>query len=80
MAQVLLQDIDDEVVERLKAQAAERGITLEQRIEELLKQGAGSKRLAREEWIERSRKIRAMQLEPVERESWELIREDRDSR
>ena len=46
----------------------------------MLNDGAGPAKRTREEWIERVRKIRAMQLKPVERESWELIREDRDSR
>ena len=39
-----------------------------------------ARKRTREEWLARLREIRAMQLKPVERESWELIRDDRDSR
>lgn len=78
MAQVLVRNLDDNVVERLRRKAELNGLSLEQELREVLTAAA---RLTPEERVALSRRIRA--LTPggkLRSESADLIRQDRDSR
>jgi plasmid stability protein len=81
MAQVIIRNLDEAVVERHRARARARGISLEQELRELLT------RAARPELgglIEEMRRIRARTRPPRDglpaKTAAELIREDRDGR
>lgn len=79
MPQVLIRNIDERVMERLRARAAERRQSLEQTLREVLAEAAKPSRAER---IDEMRRIRAMSpmLPPGAPSAEELIREDRDSR
>lgn len=79
MAQVVIRNIDDDVIERLKARAAAEHKSLEQTLRDLLTEAA---RPSRAEIIEEMRRVRAMSppLPPGAPLAEDLIREDRDSR
>lgn len=79
MAQVIVRNIDDEVVKRLKARATRHGHSLEQELRDVLTIAA---KPDREALLALADKVRAMT--PSENvgkfDSTKLIREDRDSR
>ncbi len=81
MGQVVIRNIDDLVLERLKARAAEQHKSLEQSLRELLTQAA---KPSRSELIAEVDRIRAMT--PPRKpgahypSAEEMVREDRDSR
>ncbi len=75
MGQILVRNLDDAVVLRLKQQAEERNVSLEQHVRDLL---AASVRPSRAEIVAEARRIRAM-IGPVPGNSTDLIREDRDN-
>ena len=77
MAQVVIRNIDDDVVERLKAQAAAEKKSLEQKLRDVLSEAA---KPTRAEVLAEMRRIRAMTPRPLTTDSADLIREDRDSR
>ncbi|MBK1657834.1 FitA-like ribbon-helix-helix domain-containing protein [Paracraurococcus ruber] len=79
MAQVLVRNLDDAVVERLKARAAKAGRSLEAELREIVTAAA---RPSREEVFARLDAIRARSrlLAPGEPTAAAMIREDRDSR
>ena len=77
MAQVIVRNLDDEVVSSLKIKAELHGHSLEQELREILKRAAP---LTSAEKLALADRIRAMQDRPLETESVDLIREDRDSR
>lgn len=79
MAQVVIRNLDDQVVERLTARAAAEKKSLEQALRDLLTAAA---RPSRAELIEEFRRIRALSppLPPGAPLAEDLIREDRDSR
>ncbi|HEX4079333.1 MAG TPA: hypothetical protein VHX61_10740 [Rhizomicrobium sp.] len=78
MGQVLIRNIDDFVLGRLKKQAADKGLSLEESLRQALAQLA---RPSKDELIVEQRRIRAMSSPIKERPFAEdLIREDRDSR
>jgi antitoxin FitA len=77
MAQVIVRNLDDEVVSALKFKAELHGHSLEQELREILKRAAG---LTTEEKLALVDRIRAKQKRPLEDDSTDLIREDRDSR
>jgi plasmid stability protein len=77
MAQVVIRNLDDVVVERLKARAVAEKKSLEQTLRDLLTEAA---RPSRTEIIAEMRRIRAMTPRPLSTDSTDLIREDRDSR
>jgi plasmid stability protein len=78
MGQVLIRNIDDFVLGRLKKQAADKGLSLEESLRQALAQLA---RPSKDELIAEQRRIRAMSPPIKERPFAEdLIREDRDSR
>lgn len=79
MAQVVIRNLDDEVIERLKARAAAERKSLEQKLRDVLTEAA---KPSRAEVIEELRRIRALSppLPPGAPLAEDLIREDRDSR
>lgn len=80
MAQVLVRNLDDDVVERLKRRADGNGRSLEAELREILSAEAARDRRA--EAMEELRAIRARSRpwQPGEPTAADLIREDRDSR
>lgn len=77
MGQLLVRNLDDAVVERLKRQAEARRISLEQLLREILSRAAGP---SRKELVAEMDRIRAMTPGKLARSSTDLIREDRDRR
>ena len=79
MAQVLIRNVDDDVLARLKARAAERRMPIESLLREIVTRAAG---LTPNETIELLRRIQAgsKPLPPGAPTAGELIREDRDTR
>ena len=75
MAQVLVRNLPDGVVTRLKARAARARHSLEQELREILIEAA---RPDRDEVLADIDRIRAMTPEVPQTDSAELIREDRD--
>ena len=77
MGQLLVRNLDDGVVERLKRQAEARKISLEQLLREVLSDAAGP---SRKELVAEMDRIRAMTPKKLATSSTDLIREDRDRR
>jgi len=77
MAQVIVRNLDEQVVSSLKFKAELHGHSLEQELREILKRAA---ELTPEEKIALVERIRAKQKRPLEDDSTDLIREDRDNR
>ena len=83
MAQVLVRDLPEETVARLKAKAAEAGRSLEAELRDILNAAAQPSREQRQrEALESLRRIRARSRpwQPGEPTAADMIREDRDSR
>jgi plasmid stability protein len=77
MAQVIVRNLDDRVVSSLKFKAEFHGHSLEQELREILKRAA---ELTPQEKLALVDRIAARQKRPLEDDSTDLIREDRDSR
>ena len=77
MGQLLVRNLDDGVVERLKRQAEARKISLEQLLREVLAAAAGP---SRAEILAAADRIRRMTPKRLTDDSTDLIRADRDSR
>jgi plasmid stability protein len=77
MGQLLVRNLDDGVVERLKRRAEARTISLEQLLREILSDAAGP---SRQELVAEMDRIRAMTPKKLATSSTDLIREDRDRR
>ncbi len=77
MGQVLVRNLDDAVVERLKRRAEARRISLEQLLREILAEAAGP---SRRELVAEIDRIRAMTPKTLVHSSTDLVREDRDRR
>jgi antitoxin FitA len=77
MAQVIVRNLDDEVVSSLKLKAELHGHSLEQELRLILKRAA---ELTVEEKVALADRVRAMQERPLDTDSADLIREDRDNR
>ena len=75
MAQVLVRNLPDDVVARLKARAARARHSLEQELRLILIDAA---RAGRDEVLADMERIRAMTPNVPQTDSAELIREDRD--
>jgi antitoxin FitA len=75
MAQVLVRNLPDDVVARLKARAARAGHSLEQELRVILIEAARS---GRDEVLADMDRIRALTPKVPQSDSAELIREDRD--
>jgi plasmid stability protein len=77
MAQVLIRNLDDAVLERHRERAREKGHSLEQELRELLTRSAP---LTVEEKLAIADRIRAMTPAGPRPKGEDLIRKDRDSR
>ena len=78
VAQVLIRNIEDEVIERYRTKAELSGRSLEQELRDGLRQAAP---LSPEQKIEMSRRVQAMTPKGVKQTpSEDIIREDRDNR
>jgi antitoxin FitA len=75
MAQVLVRNLPDDVVARLKARAARASHSLEQELRDILTEAA---RPRREEILADMDRIRALTPKVQQSDSAELIRADRD--
>lgn len=77
MAQVIVRNLDDDVVARLKRRAKEHGHALEQELRDILSAAA---KPSREELLKEMERLRASTPPgpPIDIEA--LIREDRDNR
>jgi antitoxin FitA len=75
MAQVLVRNLPDDVVARLKARAARARHSLEQELRLILIDAA---KVGREEILADMERIRSMTPKVPQTDSAELIREDRD--
>lgn len=77
MGQLLVRNLDDGVVDRLKRQAEARKISLEQHLREILSAAAGPSRKA---LVAAADRIRRMTPKRLADDSTDLIRADRDRR
>lgn len=77
MAQVIVRNLDEHVVQALKARAELRGKALEQELREILIRAS---ELTSEEKLGLADRVRAMGLECMQVDSVDLVREERDSR
>jgi len=75
MAQVLIRNIDDEAIERLKARAARKKTSLERELRTIITEAASSDRL---EVRRRAAEMRRGLAGRKHSDSTTLIREDRD--
>lgn len=75
MAQVLVRDVDDKVIERLKARAKQSGRSLQVELKMILEQAARQDMIDARRLAERIRKKLSGR---VHSDSVELIREDRE--
>ena len=77
MAQVIVRNLDDDIVSSLKFKAELHGHSLEQELREILRRAA---ELSSEEKLALADRIAALTPRPLDTDSADLIREDRDSR
>src|SRR5258706_7833539 len=78
MGQILVRNLDDAVIKRLKEDASQEGISLEEKARRVLAEGAKNNK---QQLMEELKRIRAMSP-PIKEPpfSQDLIREDRHSR
>lgn len=76
MGSIIIRNLDDKVIEKLKVRAKEHERSLEAEIRALLIETA--ERWSRQRFIETARRIAAMTPDVPQTDSTELIREDRD--
>jgi plasmid stability protein len=76
MGQILVRNLEDTVIERLKARALKADKSLEQTVRDIL---AEATKPSREEILAEMDRLRA-EIGPVTLDATDLIREDRDSR
>jgi antitoxin FitA len=76
MGQILVRNLEDSVIERLKARALKADKSLEQTVRDILTEAA---KPSREEILAEMDRIRE-RIGPVDIDLTELIRQDRDSR
>jgi plasmid stability protein len=78
MGQILVRNLDDAIIKRLKQDASQEGISLEEKARRVLGEAAKKNK---EQVMEELKRIRAMSPPITEPPfSQDLIREDRDSR
>lgn len=77
MTDILIRNVDRKVLDRLKRRAAGNGRSLQQELQEIIRQAAGYGTLDALALADRIRGEIAEQY-PVQTDSVELIREDRD--
>ena len=78
MGQILVRNLDDAIIKRLKQDASQEGISLEEKARRVLGEAAKKNK---EQLMEELKRIRAMSP-PITKPpfGWQLIREDRDRR
>jgi len=76
MGQILVRNLEDSVIERLKARALKADKSLEQTVRDILTEAT---KPSREEILAEMDRLRA-QIGPVALDATDLIRQDRDSR
>jgi len=78
MGQILVRNLDDAIIKRLKQDASREGISLEEKARRVLAEAAKNNK---QQLMEELKRIRAMSPPITEPPfSQDLIREDRDSR
>jgi plasmid stability protein len=77
MGQVLIRNIPDDVIEKLKRKAEINGHSLEQELREIITRAAP---FTPQERVELSKRILSMQKTPSKLRSEDMLRKDRDSR
>ena len=77
MGQILVRNLDDDVIERLKQRAKLANLSLEQQVRDILREAAKPDRQALLAEMDR---IRATTRGRVTRDSTDVIREERDQR
>ncbi len=77
MGQVIIRNLPEELIKRLKLKAKIHGHSLEQELRNILGREAG---LTTEEKLALIDSVRGMQKKPLAIDSTQMIREDRDSR
>jgi plasmid stability protein len=77
VGQVLIRNVDERVIERLKLKAELNGHSLEQELRDILKRAAGPTIEERLAMIDR---VRSMQKKPARMLSEDLIRKQREGR
>lgn len=78
MAQALIRNLDDDLLDDYREAARRNGRSLEAELREALRLMRPAKRKTREELLEISRQIRAMTPNVPQTPSEQLVREDRD--
>ncbi|MBM3482024.1 MAG: hypothetical protein FJX66_01845 [Alphaproteobacteria bacterium] len=78
MGSITIRNLDDTVIEKLKAQAKEHERSLEAEVRAILTETSG--RWSREHFIKRVQEIAAMTPDVPQSDSTQLIREERDRR
>ncbi|BBK38214.1 hypothetical protein STAQ_32920 [Allostella sp. ATCC 35155] len=77
MGQILVRNLDDDVIERLKDRARLANLSLEQQVRDILREAAKPSRQALLEEMDR---VRAATRGQVTIDSTQIIREERDRR
>ncbi len=78
MAQLLVRNVDDKIVEMLKQRAATHGRSMEAELRAVLNEVLLSRQNVTGEFLKRSQELRERFKSPLD--SADLIREDRDTR
>jgi antitoxin FitA len=76
MGQILIRNLDDDALERLRLRASERRVPLERLVRDALHDMA---RPTRDELLAEAKRLRE-KIGPLADDSTQMIREDRDSR
>ncbi len=80
MAQILVRDLDDEVVDKLKERAKSAGRSLQSEVKRILEQAAEQRQVDREAALKRILELRRRFKGVKFPDSAELIRQERDAR
>jgi plasmid stability protein len=79
VAQVLVRNIDDDVLERLKTRATHNGRSLQAELKLILEASARQdEKLSFKAFLEHTEKLRAATAQRTQTDSAELLREDRE--
>jgi antitoxin FitA len=80
MPVITVRDLEDDVINTLKARAREHDRSLEAEIREILRREAGSRRVSVEELLTLVDKIAALTPDVAQTDSADILRELRDGR
>ena len=81
MGQILVRNLDDAVIQRLKQRASHQKLSLEESVRRILAEAATPEKPSREQLIAEMDRIASMG-KPITKPpfGWQMIREDRDKR